>query len=161
MGRGSNMAKASSSPAWTQCTLSSLKSLVIRLSVTFRKSCPFPQAYEVLSRNELHSLTCSQWNTPIGTSRHPETPANFNAGISNIQKVGAALDKPDWTTVAGPKSAGTIREVVSRLINDKYFNNYSKFASTRYVHSGKRSDPQPRDWLSLENLHNAIHVSPS
>lgn len=97
------------------------------------------------------------WNTPIGTSRHPETPANFNAGISNIQNVGAALNKPDWTTVDGPKSAGTIKEVVSRLINDKYFNNYSKFASTRYVHSGKPSDPQPRDWLSLENLHNAIH----
>ena len=73
--------------------------------------------------------------------------------------VGAALDKPNWTNARGPKSAGAIREVVSRLINDKYFNSYSKFASTRYK-GGKSSDPQPRDWLSLENLHNAIHVSP-
>lgn len=73
--------------------------------------------------------------------------------------VGTALDKPDWTTVRGPKSAGTIREVVSRLINDKYFNSYSKFASTRYMRSKQPLDPQPRDWLSLENLHNAIHVS--
>jgi hypothetical protein len=55
---------------------------------------------------------------------------------------------------AGPgKAEGVISENVSRLMNDTYFDTYAKFASTRYNY-----DLGAKEWLSLEAVHNDIHV---
>jgi hypothetical protein len=58
------------------------------------------------------------------------------------------------TQNAGPgKAEGVISENVSRLMNEQYFETYAAFASTRY-----HFDLRAPEWLSLEALHNSIHV---
>lgn len=51
------------------------------------------------------------------------------------------------------KASGSIAENASRLMNTDYFDNWSAFASTRYQSSGSA-----QGWLSLEGLHNELHV---
>ncbi|KAF5556999.1 di-copper centre-containing protein [Fusarium napiforme] len=88
------------------------------------------------------------------------------AGIQNNHLVDMALQDPNWAvikaTVKDKKGktiniptglCGSILDQVSRLFVPSNFDNYAEFATT--AHSGKT---EPNGWLSLEMIHNYIHV---
>jgi hypothetical protein len=91
-----------------------------------------------------------QFSTESETVRYATSTINKNL-------TGVASGPMKHTQNAGPgKSEGVISENVSRLMNDTYFDSYATFASTRYT-----NDLRAEEWLSLEALHNSIHVCDS
>ena len=77
-------------------------------------------------------------------------------GISDNEKVKDALVDPDWKG----KWSGTIKESVYRLFIADYLKSWNTFASTKYYSRMDNNDPQKaEEWLSLEAIHNMIHVS--
>ncbi|KXH59652.1 hypothetical protein CSAL01_11827 [Colletotrichum salicis] len=52
---------------------------------------------------------------------------------------------------------GSLQDQVHRLLAAEYFPNYATFATTEYGNP-KRAPPPATGWLSLEFLHNCIHV---
>ena len=95
-----------------------------------------------------------EWGGTSATSRHPRlNTGDFVNGVSNSDQVSIALHDRKWSDARG-KASGTIRETVHRLLNGGYFHDWSAFASTKFLGSGRA-----QDWLSLENFHNTIHVS--
>ncbi|KAF5637739.1 di-copper centre-containing protein [Fusarium sp. NRRL 52700] len=82
------------------------------------------------------------------------------AGIQNNHLVDLALQDPNWAVIKVGKNqdiptglCGSILDQVSRLFVPSNFDNYAEFATT--AHSGK---DEPNGWLSLEMIHNYIHV---
>jgi hypothetical protein len=99
------------------------------------------------------SLT-GEWGGTAATSRHPRLNTDdFVKGVSQSDLVSKALHDHKWPDAHG-KASGVIRETVHRLLNGNYFHDWSAFASTKFLDSGRA-----QDWLSLENFHNTIHVS--
>ncbi|KAJ4248435.1 hypothetical protein NW762_012772 [Fusarium torreyae] len=98
-----------------------------------------------------------------GTSRwglsNPKITTQEVSGIQNNDLVDKALQEPDWAVIeVGPKQDiptgfnGSILDQVSRLFVASNFDNYAEFATT--AHGGS----EPNGWLSLEMIHNYIHV---
>ncbi|KAK1514600.1 uncharacterized protein CCOS01_13881 [Colletotrichum costaricense] len=101
-----------------------------------------------------------------GTSRYgitnKHTPTTQEAlGIENNASVAEALQTPDWNSMEehklDPNMTGSLQDQVHRLLTAGYFPDYATFATTEYG-SPKLSPPPATGWLSLEFLHNCIHV---
>lgn len=81
-------------------------------------------------------------------------------GIQNWAAANKALalwsddDWQDW------KAGGTISEAVYKMFSPGYHSSWESFASTRY-HTEEEKGPLPEapGYLSLEFIHNKIHVS--
>jgi tyrosinase len=92
------------------------------------------------------------WDKCIGTSRYGivgTDPAVWAKGVNNWKSSNAAMQNPQWYE----GNPGSISEAVYRLFTEDYFKSWQTFASTRH-HNLVR----PSDYLSLEYIHNNIHV---
>lgn len=92
----------------------------------------------------------------MATSRHGIVSPNLDPqkkwvyGVENWPDTNKALQNPEWSAGA----TGTIGEMVYRLYTKNYFSSWEYFASTKYYAEGSTTD-----YLSLEFIHNNIHVS--
>lgn len=97
-----------------------------------------------------------------GTSRHAISwyteKKDWIEGVTNVEQANTALEHPEWSSKA-PETLkhDTIKDVVQRLLNPDYNVSFEQFISTKYV--GQKDDP--KEYMSLEALHNNIHVRPS
>jgi hypothetical protein len=71
-------------------------------------------------------------------------------GVENWQDANSSLQNPAW--YAG--DTGSIGELVYRLFAPSYFQSWEAFASTKMLNANPGSD-----YLSVEYIHNNIHVS--
>ena len=71
-------------------------------------------------------------------------------GVNNWSSCNAAMKDPPWYAQNG----GSLTDAVSRMLSPGYFDDWGSFAST--VHNDPHS---ASDYLSLEYIHNVIHVS--
>lgn len=95
-----------------------------------------------------------QFNRCIGTSRYGDPDqATWVDGVQNNSSITTALKNPDWGENRPKKS---IAENVFRILTSDYFQSYGPFSTTRYY---RELQPRPTEWLSLEQIHNNIHVS--
>lgn len=96
-----------------------------------------------------------QWSKCIATSRYgidvSKDPAVWTHGIQNWQEINIALEAPKWYKGA----LGSLSEAVYRLFTDNYARSWQTFASTS--HAGQAMPGS--EWLSLEYIHNNVHVS--
>ena len=99
----------------------------------------------------------SKWGV-LTPEADPEEP--WNDGIQNWAAANEALalrsdkDWQDW------KAGGTIAEAVCRMFSPGYHSSWESFASTSYkTEGGPRPEPNNPGYLSLEFIHNKIHVS--
>jgi tyrosinase len=89
----------------------------------------------------------------VGTSRHgivSGDDTSWVGGVENFAATNSALQNPQWSDGA----TGNIGELVYRLFTKDYFKSWETFASTKYY-----KDHPDTDYLSLEYIHNNIHVS--
>ena len=105
-----------------------------------------------------HSI---QWNRCIATSRYgiladPPIPQgrepNWINGVNNWEEANAALSGPGWYGESG----GSLADAVKRMLSPGYFKSWETFASTRW---NNPKDIGNTEFLSLEYIHNVIHVS--
>jgi tyrosinase len=77
-------------------------------------------------------------------------------GVENYADSNAALQNPQWYSTQGDPTThtGAIGELVYRMFTKDYFKSWETFASTKYY-----SEHPDTDYLSLEYIHNNIHVS--
>ncbi|KAL2678554.1 hypothetical protein Neosp_009302 [[Neocosmospora] mangrovei] len=101
----------------------------------------------------------SRWGLSNSLNNQDVLTPQQTAGIQNNDLVDKALQDPNWSVIkVGPKQDiptgfnGSILDQVSRLFVPSNFDNYAEFATT--AHSGN----EPNGWLSLEMIHNYIHV---
>jgi tyrosinase len=95
----------------------------------------------------------SQWDQCVATSRHgivTENDPSWVYGVENFAGTNSALQNPAWSDGA----TGSIGELVYRLFTPNYFQSWETFASTKFYHEHPGTD-----YLSLEYVHNNIHVS--
>lgn len=106
----------------------------------------------------------SKWGVLTATV-DPEEP--WNDGIQNWAAANDALDlrsDEDWQSW---KAGGTIAEAVCRMFSPHYHSTWDSFATTKRITEGKEDAPKPEEkkdaagpgYLSLEFIHNKIHVS--
>ena len=74
-------------------------------------------------------------------------------GTSYTDAINAATAQPNWSDIPHPKD--TIKQALERLLNPNYSTSYEKFVSTAY----HKKTSKPEDYLSLEYIHNNLHVS--
>ena len=100
----------------------------------------------------------------MGTSRYGITddllPAKWVAGINDWKGANLGIQDIGWydgdggTTSSGNSSLGS---VVSRMLSLGYFTFFELFASTKW---NRRDKPQGNtNYLSIEDIHNVVHVS--
>lgn len=108
-----------------------------------------------------------QFNPTRATSKYgvltaekdPDEP--WNGGIQNWAAANDALrlrSDDDWQKW---KAGGTIAEAVCRMFSDDYHSSWESFATTKYTvtdEEGVRIPTVP-GYLSLEFIHNKLHVS--
>lgn len=77
-------------------------------------------------------------------------------GVENYADSNAALQNSQWYSAPGDPTThtGTIWECVYKMFTKDYFKSWETFASTKYY-----NDHPDTDYLSLEYIHNNIHVS--
>ncbi|KAK1687691.1 hypothetical protein BDP55DRAFT_714015 [Colletotrichum godetiae] len=104
-----------------------------------------------------------------GTSRYGitnnDTPTPQEAlGVENNGSVANALDIPQWVKMElktgknlDPNMKGSLQDQVHRLLTQGYFSNYATFATTEYGDNDLKPPPAT-GWLSIEFLHNCVHV---
>lgn len=109
-------------------------------------------------------------NECIATSRYgiagstsDEIEANrkeWEVGINNFAGSNSGLQVHAWGwrgAGEGPDQSTTIQDCVSRMLADDYLKSWRTFSSTAHV---DEADPsQPTEFISLEGIHNNIHVS--
>jgi tyrosinase len=94
----------------------------------------------------------NKYNNWIGTSRYGDpTQKTWEQGVENNAKVTEAFGKHDWKQ----QGAKSIAHEVFRILTENYFQSYGTFSSTRYYN---QIQPKPKEWSSLEQIHNKIHV---
>lgn len=106
-----------------------------------------------------------QWVQCIATSKFGVVkntpPEKWIHGVQNWEKANDALQHPAWydlndtTGTAPPLNLGSIGEAVYRMFSPNYFDSWQAFASTLY----NEKNPGGKNFLSLEYIHNNIHVS--
>ncbi|EFY96910.2 tyrosinase [Metarhizium robertsii ARSEF 23] len=94
------------------------------------------------------------YNKSIGTSRYgnPSLP-DWVQGFVDNAKIEEAMENPEapnW------QKGVSIAENVYRILTDVYFQSYETFSSTYLTHDKKNL--KPTEYLSLEMIHNNIHV---
>src|SRR6478735_5010198 len=101
----------------------------------------------------------SRWGLSNSLNNQDVLTPQQTAGIQNNHLVDLALQDPNWAVIeVGPNQDiptgfnGSILDQVSRLFVPSNFDNYAEFATT--AHGGN----EPNGWLSLEMIHNYIHV---
>lgn len=102
-------------------------------------------------------LSMLQYNKSIGTSRYgnPSLP-DWVQGFVDNAKIEEAMENPEaphW------QKGVSIAENVYRILTDVYFQSYETFSSTYLTHDKKNLTPT--EYLSLEMIHNNIHVGSS
>lgn len=100
------------------------------------------------------TLSMLQYNKSIGTSRYgnPSLP-DWVQGFVDNAKIEEAMENPEaphW------QKGVSIAENVYRILTDVYFQSYETFSSTYLTHDKKNLTPT--EYLSLEMIHNNIHV---
>lgn len=102
----------------------------------------------------------SYFNKCIGTSRYadPDQESWVHGSVDNA-KVRTAIEQPEggnW------ESGVSIAENVYRILSDDYFQSYETFSSTYFSDEAKKEGKvlKPMEYLSLEMIHNKIHVCP-
>ncbi|KAL6912417.1 hypothetical protein FSST1_010177 [Fusarium sambucinum] len=106
-----------------------------------------------------YTSSTSRWGLSNSLDNQDVLTTEQTAGIQNNDLVDKALQEPNWSVIeVGPDQNiptgfnGSILDQVSRLFVPSNFDNYAQFATT--AHSGN----EPNGWLSLEMIHNYIHV---
>ncbi|KJK87485.1 hypothetical protein H633G_08670 [Metarhizium anisopliae BRIP 53284] len=94
------------------------------------------------------------YNKSIGPSRYgnPSLP-DWVQGFVDNAKIEEAMENPEaphW------QKGVSIAENVYRILTDVYFQSYETFSSTYLTHDKKNL--KPTEYLSLEMIHNNIHV---
>ena len=92
------------------------------------------------------------WDQCVATSRYGIVNGGDKSwvwGVENFTDSNNALQNPAWYA----QNSGTIGELVYRLFTPNYFKSWEFFASTKYY-----SEHPDTDYLSLEYIHNNIHV---
>jgi hypothetical protein len=82
-----------------------------------------------------------------------EDPSVWTNGIENWNEANIALQNPVWYKEKG--NLGSLSEAVYRLFTDDYAKSWETFSSTSYANQGLPGS----EWLSLEYIHNNVHVS--
>ena len=75
-------------------------------------------------------------------------------GVNNWPACDAAMKCPPWYSYA--KDRSSLSDAVSRMLSPGYFDDWGSFAST--IHNKPKSK-SATNYLSLEYIHNVIHVS--
>lgn len=98
-----------------------------------------------------------QWTRAFSTSKHgvrQDAPqADWIHGSQQNDLVNAALQQPKWYNET--IKVGSIAEAVYRMFSPGYFSSWEAFASTLYIEQNSAAT----NFLSLEYIHNNIHVS--
>ncbi|OAA53139.1 Di-copper centre-containing [Cordyceps fumosorosea ARSEF 2679] len=95
------------------------------------------------------------WEQCIGTSRHGislrDAERKWVQGETNVFEVNKALQEKRLQN-------RTLRDSVYRLLTEEYSTKYVRFASTKYDRvENQAAGEKAREYLSLEQIHNAIH----
>ena len=95
----------------------------------------------------------SQWSKCIGVSRYgirtDKPEAEWINGVNNWPSSNESIAGTPFNA-----KASTVADAVSRVFSPSYFQHWETFASTRY-----RKEDENSAYLSLEAIHNYIHVS--
>lgn len=99
------------------------------------------------------------FNKCIGTSRYADPDKETWAdGFVDNAKVKTALEHPEF---GHWESGVSIAENVYRILSENYFQSYETFSSTYFSKEAEKKGKIPElEYLSLEMIHNGIHVSP-
>ena len=114
-----------------------------------------------------------QWSKCVGTSRYGIILGfgdEWVTGINDWAKCNTAISDPEWYgSFPHAYPPGTFADAVSRLFSEGYFTSYEPFASTKHNpasgtinhpgHIEPLPPPPPPHFLSLEYIHNVVHVS--
>lgn len=103
----------------------------------------------------LPTRATSKWGI-LTAKVDPEEP--WNGGIQNWAAANDALDLRSDTDWQNWKAGGTIAEAVCRMFSPDYHSSWDSFATTLNTPRGKGDATKP-GYLSLEFIHNKIHVS--
>lgn len=71
-------------------------------------------------------------------------------GVNNYKMVADAIQKPDKNML--------VSDIVYRMYTADYFKSWKSFSTTAYLPGGESADW--KEFGSLENIHNHLHVSP-
>lgn len=126
-----------------------------------------------MSYKDLHKLDGQKWadtlqfNPTRATSKYgiltarrdPAEP--WNSGIQNWSLANEALRLRNDPEGQKWKAGGTIAEAVSRMFSPSYHSSWESFATTKYSEKDEKGNLIPTEpgYLSLELIHNKIHVS--
>ncbi|OJJ44489.1 hypothetical protein ASPZODRAFT_18679 [Penicilliopsis zonata CBS 506.65] len=104
-----------------------------------------------------YKIQAENFDKSIGTSRWAKPDdSEWAKGKVDNKMVNENIKNAEWYKKL---LAGSIADNVARLLTDDYFLDYNKFSSTRYAkHNSNGSDPCATEWLSLEMVHNNIHM---
>lgn len=95
-----------------------------------------------------------QWRELVGTSRcgiFSQTPdPSWVDGANNWQAANLSLATADWSP---SPDAGPLGEAVYKLLTPGYSSSWETFETTLYT------NPDPANFMSVEYIHNYIHVS--
>lgn len=101
----------------------------------------------------------AQWDLCIGTSRHGisyyDEKRRWVQGHSDAERIKISL-KDSLQLPGDPPGKITLKDSVFRLLTHPYSTVYEHFASTR--HKPTEGDPNAKGYLSLELIHNNVHV---
>jgi tyrosinase len=107
-----------------------------------------------------------QWDKCAGTSRwgiKTSNPKDWSSGVNGYQGVAAAINAHDWDVTDNKSGPGSkilkqpVGDVVYRLLSN--VSAWANFATTRdNPDTGSTAVPW-QEWLSLEYIHNNLHVS--
>lgn len=97
----------------------------------------------------LPTRATSKWGV-LSPDEDPDEPWNY--GIQNWAAANNALDLRDWQ--AG-KDFGTFSDAICRMFSPGYHRSWESFATTKYT----PEKGEDLGFLSLEFIHNVIHVS--
>ena len=77
-------------------------------------------------------------------------------GRNNWQYANQAIADPQWYDSNKSHPSSSLADGLSRLFTPRYFSSWEKFASTAHNDVG---DTLNTEYMSLEYIHNVIHVS--
>lgn len=105
-----------------------------------------------------------QWSKCSGTSRwgikDPKDEDIWSPGVNNFQQIKAAIESQAWYT---PEDQGDQKEILSKSLGDLVYRllctdvDWPDFSTTASLAPHSKWEK----WVSLEYIHNNLHVSPS
>lgn len=103
-----------------------------------------------------------QWPHCLETSRHGIKLVNgkWVLGENNNDQASKALENKRYQKDPGDDRDGaSLKNVVGRMLTNDYLKDYLHFASTKYHPKNEKEEYTGKNFLSLEEVHDQVHVS--